>query len=807
MKRLYLIVILALSGCVDFKKADGSLRCSAGEHACPGGYACGTDGFCWRTQVTSLADLGAARMCSNGVLDLGETDVDCGGSACAPCALGKSCNSTSDCATSACDLTLGQCVEHCEGPAGNVCVPSDCSAPAVVTCVSQIANAVVATMTRSCNVDKTGYVYGPCMVQSCQSGYALQSNECLPEPCPPGATSTIDCSSQKANSVIASATQTCNDSGTDFTYGACTIESCRNGYVLQANSCVPQSCTPGAVSSVDCASQKPNSAVAAQTQTCNASGTDYTYGSCNVQSCVTGYQLQSNSCVPQACTPGSTSAIDCSSQKPNSQTASQPRVCNSTGSDYTYGTCTVQTCKSGYALQSNSCVVQSCTPGTMITIACASANASSATQTQTCNASGTGYTYGACTVQSCQSGYHLQNNSCVAYCVDGIKDNGEIGIDCGSGCGACPDGQPCAGSDANCLTGHFCSASSNLCVASECADSKKDGSETDIDCGGTCGGCGLGKQCSANSDCASGICDAGTCRHFVAETVPSIGGEFVYRMWASAANDMWAAAGAVILHSDGSGTWTAQVTYTGYQFTGIWGARAGGVDTIYVAGRSSTKDLGTILRSTNSGTSWTETIPAGTWYVRNVWGNSPTAPTDLYAVGGGFILHSTNGTSWTQQTSLSIGHWVNDVVGLPNTTTAYAVGEYDSAHMVNIQSTTNSGSTWSKSTAPTSAFNGIAGSGSDFYAVGASGAIVHFQNGTWTAETSGVLKDLHGVWAGPTGIYAVGDSGTFLRRNANGSWSSLPTGALMSLRSVLVTSNGLYIGGNDSDDGIVMRLR
>lgn len=44
-----------------------------------------------------------------------------------------------------------------------------------------------------------------------------------------------------------------------------------------------------------------------------------------------------------------------------------------------------------------------------------------------------------------------------------------------------------------------------------CVDNKKNQDETDVDCGGSCGSCVAGKKCSANSDCASNICTAGTC--------------------------------------------------------------------------------------------------------------------------------------------------------------------------------------------------------------------------------------------------------------------------------------------------------
>ena len=49
-------------------------------------------------------------LCSNGVADSGETDVDCGG-ACAACGDGKKCVYDADCASGSC--SAGLCASHC----------------------------------------------------------------------------------------------------------------------------------------------------------------------------------------------------------------------------------------------------------------------------------------------------------------------------------------------------------------------------------------------------------------------------------------------------------------------------------------------------------------------------------------------------------------------------------------------------------------------------------------------------------------------------------------------------------------------
>src|SRR5215210_1896366 len=44
-----------------------------------------------------------------------------------------------------------------------------------------------------------------------------------------------------------------------------------------------------------------------------------------------------------------------------------------------------------------------------------------------------------------------------------------------------------------------------------CADGIKNGTETDVDCGGSCGRCGNGRTCLVANDCMSGTCTGGRC--------------------------------------------------------------------------------------------------------------------------------------------------------------------------------------------------------------------------------------------------------------------------------------------------------
>jgi hypothetical protein len=157
----------------------------------------------------------------------------------------------------------------------------------------------------------------------------------------------------------------------------------------------------------------------------------------------------------------------------------------------------------------------------------------------------------------------LKLHKCVS-CTDGVEDGLETGVDCGGpDCGAClgapcvmhmygecgdmttcvaqsrdPDNvccsTPCNGICEGCVTATSgmpdgtcgpvafqmdpymdctqagtamaggCGKAPNTCA---CDDGAKDGSETDVDCGGgTCPGCAGGKMCESTSDCATGVC-------------------------------------------------------------------------------------------------------------------------------------------------------------------------------------------------------------------------------------------------------------------------------------------------------------
>ncbi len=127
----------------------------------------------------------------------------------------------------------------------------------------------------------------------------------------------------------------------------------------------------------------------------------------------------------------------------------------------------------------------------------------------------------------------LYSKGCVAMCSNSTKDSAESDVDCGGVCSPCANGKKCVGgadcqsglcselvcakdgcaADSDCQPGYVCSINTRSCVKQEsCNDGIKNQDETDVDCGGSCGGCSLYSVCNADSDCEStSICYEGTC--------------------------------------------------------------------------------------------------------------------------------------------------------------------------------------------------------------------------------------------------------------------------------------------------------
>ena len=83
-------------------------------------------------------------------------------------------------------------------------------------------------------------------------------------------------------------------------------------------------------------------------------------------------------------------------------------------------------------------------------------------------------------------------------CTDQQKNGDETDVDCGGSCGGCLDGKTCA-AGTDCASG---TCEGTLCLTPPaCDDEQKNGDETDVDCGGSCDPCADGGACLGDGDC------------------------------------------------------------------------------------------------------------------------------------------------------------------------------------------------------------------------------------------------------------------------------------------------------------------
>jgi hypothetical protein len=154
-----------------------------------------------------------------------------------------------------------------------------------------------------------------------------------------------------------------------------------------------------------------------------------------------------------------------------------------------------------------------------------------------------------------------------------------------------------------------------------------------------------------------------------------------------------------ILHYDGT-RWTQQLSGTGLDLAGVWGAS--GSDVFAVG------EHGIVLHY--DGTRWSVQPTPDTSLLVGVWGSSGR---DVFAVGYGKAILHFDGTAWTRQ--------------VRQDTTSYLTGVWGT-------------------------------SASDVFAVG-DGTILHYDGICWAVQKSAPWINLSSIWgASPTDVFAVGDS-------------------------------------------------
>jgi hypothetical protein len=117
--------------------------------------------------------------------------------------------------------------------------------------------------------------------------------------------------------------------------------------------------------------------------------------------------------------------------------------------------------------------------------------------------------------KDCQTGFCKDDYCLMPSCNDGVKNQDETDIDCGSVCTEkCLENKGCK-KDADCESQN-CDVSKGKCDSeigiSSCKNGQKDEKEGGIDCGGICPDlCGIKEYCTENADCIHKVCKNNVC--------------------------------------------------------------------------------------------------------------------------------------------------------------------------------------------------------------------------------------------------------------------------------------------------------
>ena len=116
---------------------------------------------------------------------------------------------------------------------------------------------------------------------------------------------------------------------------------------------------------------------------------------------------------------------------------------------------------------------------------------------------------GDCLSKVCKKGTCMS-----ASCMDGVHNGDESDIDCGGYCRPCDTKRKCQ-RDMDCVSS-VCGTSpgvvGGVCLAASCSDKRRNGHETDVDCGGeVCRPCAASKTCRLPRDCSTALCQNNLC--------------------------------------------------------------------------------------------------------------------------------------------------------------------------------------------------------------------------------------------------------------------------------------------------------
>ena len=447
--------------------------------------------------------------CKNGNLDKGETDVDCGGTGCTACEREKTCKLDSDCGSGLSCLADTRAVSgalrcqftHCSDSkrndnetdidCGGSCWPCNadqkCKAP--TDCESQVCTAGLCALA-SCtdnvkNQDEPDTDCGSQLTEcpGCLAGKTcVKDANCASSVCDAGKCAQATCSDSRKNGdeggvdCGGSCQSRCGQESPCNKDADCTSNVCR------ANICLSAACADdvrnGSESDIDCGGSC--GSTCPDTAGCNANA-DCVHHFCNAHVCQTPTCDDHIRNQDEADIDCGDSAGVCVRCPPGTQ-------CQKAAS------CDSNICTGGY------CVARSCTDGTKNGL---EADADCGGDCPKCDVGKTCYNE---RPSDCKEGVCTNNRCSAPICTDLVKNGSETDNDCG--------GPDCS---TKCLNGKACRVNSDcagnscfgaVCELASCTNFIADGSETDVDCGGPdCRPCPATKKCAKDTDCLSLNCD------------------------------------------------------------------------------------------------------------------------------------------------------------------------------------------------------------------------------------------------------------------------------------------------------------
>jgi len=532
-------ICLPKATCSDKKKNGSETDVDCGGSCnvkCADGKKCKVGGDCASADCDSKAGICMAKpACSDNKKNGNETDVDCGGSCKTTCAEGKKCKVGGDCSTALCDSKTGVCLAKptCSDKKKNGSETDiDCGG----SCPDKCADSKACTVKADCKSDICDFKgsKGVCLAKpTCSDGQANggETDVDCGGPC------TAKCATGKGCGVNADCVSvTCDAKAkvpiciepdhcingkqdkdeTDVDCGGSCAVGCKDGQ--------------GCAGPADCAGGKCNTKVdppvCGSGPSCtdgelNGSETDVDCGGACPEKCVQGETCEGDDdcatklCDVEADAPVCAKPASCSDGEQNGDETDVD-----CGGSCTAGCALGQGCGVDGDCDGSVCDTEAVAPICVAPISCSDGELNGDETDVDCGGSCPG---GCVDGKGCQTGSDCKSALCAEdaspklciaapTCSDGIQNSDETDVDCGGGCPTeCANGQGCSHAG-DCVSGKCGTPEQPLVCspAANCSDGKQNGSETDVDCGGSCAeGCAKDQLCGGDADCQTGWCSAG----------------------------------------------------------------------------------------------------------------------------------------------------------------------------------------------------------------------------------------------------------------------------------------------------------